>query len=87
MRGRDSLQDVVMWRWADEGVGYLYKHFSDKLEFSTSVDIDKREVLLTVHRKVPGKSYAVGEQVFQVVEPVQYFVSQLTVTKLILIAG
>jgi hypothetical protein len=65
-------------------VEFLNKQFDGKgLKFSTSVDIEAREVRLGVWRKENGRE----KEVFSVVEPVQSFVSQLTVTKIILIAG
>lgn len=93
MRGRDSVQGAGLWRWADQGVAWLNKMFEDKgLEFATSVDVEKREVLLRVFRKratkkVRAENVGADEEIFRVVEPVQFFVSHLTVTKIILIAG
>lgn len=93
MAGRDSLQGSALWRWADEGEKWLANQFKDKgLEFHTVVDVDKREVKLTVFRekkssKVRRQNVAPTEVVFEVTEPAENFVSHLTVTKIILIAG
>lgn len=90
MRGRDSLQNMGIYRWIDEGVAWLNMQFEDKgLEFATSLSEDNREVLLRVFRKRENrrKGQRHDEQIFKVIEPVQSFVSHLTVTKIILIAG
>ena len=79
-----------IYRWIDEGVAWLNMQFEDKgLEFATSLSEDNREVLLRVFRKRENrrKGQRRDEQIFKVIEPVQSFVSHLTVTKIILIAG
>lgn len=83
--GRDALKGHAMWKWADEGEQWLRGQFPDKgLGFYTTVDVEKREVTLKVHRQpVNGPA----DVVFEVTEPIQHFVSQLTVTKIILLAG
>jgi hypothetical protein len=86
MSGRDALGGHAMWRWADEGVTWLNEQFRGKgLEFATSVDVEAREVRLAVWRHYSGAIPA--EELFSVVEPIENFVSHLTVTKIILIAG
>jgi hypothetical protein len=92
MRGRDSLADNAMWRWADEGVTWLNKEFEGKgLEFTTNVDVEKREVLFAVWFKSgydPVSETRIPERkVLEVVEPIVSFVSHTTLTKIILIAG
>lgn len=84
MRGRDSLSNNGLWIWVDQTVKWLIEHFDGKgLEFATSVDIQNREVLLTVYK---GKT-SPPEIIFSVVEKIESFVSSTTVTKIILIAG
>lgn len=82
-----------MWLWADKGVTWLNEQFKGKgLDFTTSVDVEKREVLFRVYRRVKSDKVHetnVGhmEVIFETIEPVQHFVSHLTVTKIILLAG
>lgn len=86
MSGRDALSGHAMWRWADEGVAWLIEQgFGKEFEFSTAVDVDRREVFFRMYRRTKGA--AVGEIVLELVEPIESFVSHLTVTKIILIAG
>jgi hypothetical protein len=86
MRGRDSLADSALWRWADEGELWLREKFAGKgLEFHTMADVEKRTIKLTVcHR--PGRN-KVADQIFHIEESAESFVSHTTVTKIILIAG
>lgn len=91
MRGRDSLADHALECWVDEGLVWLREQFREKdLTFSADLDIDKRKVSLTVQKRVqaaaPLRSFHY-ETVFEVTERVESFVSQLTVTKIILVAG
>jgi hypothetical protein len=85
MRGRDSLADHALWKWADEGEKWLYEQFKGKgLEFHTGVDFDNRKIQLTVFTVLDnGKA----KEAFSISEPAESFVSHLTVTKIILIAG
>ena len=86
MCGRDSLEGAALWRWADEGEKWLNEQFPGKgLEFHTGVDVPSRMVKLTVFHR-PGRSKK-ATQVFEVTERIESFVSHLTVTKIILIAG
>lgn len=82
MRGRDSLHDAAMWRWADEGEAWLRENFGDKLDFHTAVDTEKRTVTLRVYENKPDTRRFLWE----VTEPIQNFVSHHTTTKIILIA-
>lgn len=85
MRGRDSLKDYALWRWADEGEKWLREQFAGKeLGFYTSANIDDHTIRLHVYRQ-PVKGAA--EIVFEVTEPAVSFVSHTTLTKIILIAG
>ena len=87
MRGRDSLADHALERWADEGEHWLRDQFKGKgLEFHTGVDIDNRKIELKVYKNITGRTGAVVE-VLLVTEPAESFVSHTTVTKIILIAG
>jgi hypothetical protein len=85
MAGRDSLHGQGLWHWVDDGVRWLNTHFEGKgLEFSTALNIDAREVRLAVfavQKKGPSK------EVFSVVEKIESFVSPVTVTKIIMLAG
>ena len=85
MAGRDSLHGNGLWLWVDDGVRWLNRHFKGKgLEFSTAINIDAREVRLAVfavQKKGPSK------EVFSVVEKIESFVSPVTVTKIIMLAG
>lgn len=75
-----------MWRWVDEGVNWLQEQFKGKLlEFRTSLNVEKREVTLAIYQHNPEAFK--NERIFEVTEPIESFVSHLTVTKLILLAG
>ena len=90
MRGRDSLKDEALWRWADEGEKWLREKFPGDIVFHTAANVEERTITLKVSKRVqsqaPLRSYHY-ETVFEVTEPAESFVSHATVTKIILIAG
>lgn len=89
MRGRDSLEGAGIWRWREEGEQWLRNQFKGKgLEFHTEINTDRREVMLSVYRRMAAlRMDKPAQKIFEVTEPIQSFVSHLTVTKIILIVG
>jgi hypothetical protein len=84
MRGRDSLADHALWRWADEGEAWLRLKFENSgLAFHTTANIEDRTITLDVYSLSMGQS----KPSLTITEPAVGFVSHLTVTKIILIAG
>jgi hypothetical protein len=72
----------VVWKWADQGEAFLRHEFRNKgLDFHTSVD--KEHITLTVYRKNPNTESL--QPLFSVRERGDVFVSNLTVTKILMV--
>ena len=71
-----------LWQWADQGEKYLRDKFAGTdLEFNTIVD--GKHIVLTVYRE--SKKSATIVELFKIREKAEYFVSELAVTKIIMV--
>jgi hypothetical protein len=85
MRGAVADADGRMpqlWQWADQGEAFLYEKFKGSgLQFLTSVD--DKHIVLTVYRVNELTNRLI--ELFKLRERAEYFVSELTVTKIIMV--
>lgn len=71
-----------LWLWADQGETYLREKFADTgLAFNTLVD--DKHIVLTVYREDIHRKCLV--ELFKIREKAEYFVSELAVTKIIMV--
>ena len=72
----------LIWQWANQGEKFLIKKFvGSGLQFTTTVD--DKHIVLTVYR-VDEKAQFL-EELLKIREKAEYFVSELTVTKIIMV--
>ena len=84
MRGAAEDKDgnlPPIWQWADQGQTYLNEKFKNtNLQFMTVAD--GKHIVLTVYRL---KDRTGVTEILKIREQAEYFVSELTVTKLIMV--
>jgi len=85
LAGRNALADARIGLWADEGEDWLRNQFKGKnVGFNTSWNSDDRSITLRVYR--PHSDARKADQfLFEVTEKAESFVSNLTVTKIIMV--
>ena len=86
--GMGEYKRLRVGQWADEGEKWLYENLPrEDIEYHTSWDCNAMTITLQVCRRVydapPGARQV--EVIFQVTEPAASFVSNLTVTKIIMV--
>jgi len=85
--GMANFKPIRLAQWADEGERFLRENIPAKdLRFFTSWDTDKLTITLNVYRSSAVNPPKWAGPIFTVTEKAEAFVSQLTVTKILMIS-